>query len=54
MSFCMWRDWLCEVLKLGFTPVEKDGGYIAASAHAIPGDAKPENVAAMIEILRRQ
>ncbi|MCE9616112.1 MAG: hypothetical protein K8T26_17710 [Lentisphaerae bacterium] len=29
----------------------KDGGYIAAPAHAIPGDARPENVAAMLEVL---
>ena len=34
--------------------VGKDGGYIAAPAHAIPGDAKPENVAAMIEVLQGQ
>jgi uroporphyrinogen decarboxylase len=31
--------------------VGKSGGYIAAPAHAIPADAKPENVAAMIEVL---
>ena len=34
--------------------VGKDGGYIAAPAHAIPGDAKPENIAAMIEVLQGQ
>ena len=34
--------------------VGRDGGYIAAPAHCIPGDAKPENVAAMIEVLRNQ
>jgi uroporphyrinogen decarboxylase len=34
--------------------VGKDGGYIAAPAHAIPGDAKPENVNAMIEVLNNQ
>jgi uroporphyrinogen decarboxylase len=32
--------------------VGKDGGYIAAPSHAIPGDAKAENIAAMIEVLR--
>jgi uroporphyrinogen decarboxylase len=32
----------------------RDGGYIAAPAHAIPADARPENVAAMIEILVTQ
>ena len=30
------------------------GGYIAAPAHAIPADAKPENVAAMIDVLNDQ
>jgi len=32
----------------------RGGGYIAAPAHAIPGDARPENVAAMIEVLQEQ
>jgi uroporphyrinogen decarboxylase len=31
--------------------VGKEGGLIAAPAHAIPGDAKPENMAAMFEVL---
>jgi uroporphyrinogen decarboxylase len=31
--------------------VGKDGGLIAAPAHAIPGDARPENIEAMIEVL---
>lgn len=31
-----------------------NGGYIAAPAHAIPGDARPENVEAMIDVLRNQ
>ena len=34
--------------------IGQGGGYIAAPAHAIPGDARPENVAAMIEVLREQ
>ena len=34
--------------------VGRDGGYIAAPAHAIPGDARPENIAAMIEVLQDQ
>ena len=34
--------------------IGKDGGYIAAPAHSTPGDAKPENVAAMIEVLNDQ
>ena len=31
--------------------VGQGGGYICAPAHSIPGDAKPENVMAMIEVL---
>ena len=31
-----------------------NGGYFAAPAHAIPPDAKPENIAAMIEVLQNQ
>jgi uroporphyrinogen-III decarboxylase len=34
--------------------VGKDGGYIASPAHDIPKDARPENVAAMIDVLRGQ
>jgi len=34
--------------------VGRDGGYIAAPAHDIPRDARPENVAAMLDILRDQ
>jgi len=34
--------------------VGANGGYIAAPAHAIPPDAKPENMAAMIEVLQNQ
>jgi len=34
--------------------VGRDGGYIAAPAHDVPKDAKPENVAAMIEVLKGQ
>ncbi len=33
--------------------VGENGGYIAAPSHAIPPDAKPENVAAMIDVLRQ-
>ncbi len=31
--------------------VGEGGGYICAPAHSIPGDAKPENVMAMLEVL---
>ncbi len=34
--------------------IGKDGGYIAAPSHSIPGGARPENIAAMIEELQRQ
>ena len=34
--------------------IGKEGGYIAAPAHAIPGDAKPENIDAMIQTLDNQ
>ncbi len=34
--------------------VGRDGGYIIAPAHAIPGDAKPENIMALIEAVNDQ
>jgi uroporphyrinogen decarboxylase len=34
--------------------VGKNGGYFAAPAHAIPPDAKSDNIAAMIEVLQNQ
>ena len=34
--------------------VGKDGGYILSPAHAIPGDAKPENIMALIEVVNGQ
>lgn len=39
-----------ELLKI----VGESGGYIAAPAHSIPWDAKPENIAAMLEVLQNQ
>ena len=42
-----------EVKKL-LEHVGKDGGYIASPSHDIPPDAKPENVAAMIDVLQNQ
>lgn len=42
-----------EVRRL-MAEVGRDGGYILAPAHAIPGDAKPENVLAMIETINAQ
>ena len=43
-----------EQIKRLIDGVGKDGGYFAAPAHAIPPDAKPENIAAMIEVLQNQ
>jgi len=43
-----------EQVKRLIGEVGRGGGYIAAPAHAIPGDAKPENIAAMIEVLQNQ
>jgi uroporphyrinogen decarboxylase len=34
--------------------VGADGGYIASPSHDIPGDARVENIAAMIEVLQNQ
>jgi uroporphyrinogen decarboxylase len=34
--------------------IGRSGGYIAAPAHDIPKDARPENIAAMMEVLREQ
>ncbi len=42
-----------EVKRL-MAQVGKDGGYILAPAHSIPGDAKPENIMAMIETVNEQ
>jgi len=34
--------------------VGENGGYIASPSHDLPADAKPENIAAMIEVLQDQ
>ncbi len=34
--------------------VGAQGGYIASPSHDIPGDARPENIATMIEVLQNQ
>ena len=47
-------DEVNESVKRLIDEVGKHGGYFAAPAHAIPPDAKPENVAAMIEVLQNQ
>ncbi len=40
-----------EVGKL-IREVGKDGGYILAPAHAVPRDARPENIMALLEAVR--
>jgi uroporphyrinogen decarboxylase len=30
------------------------GGYILAPTHSIPGDVKPENIMAMLEVFQNQ
>ena len=47
-------DQVREEVKRLLDKIGQDGGYIAAPAHSIPGDAKPENIAAMIEVLNDQ
>ena len=42
-----------EVIRL-IDVLGRTGGYIAAPAHAIPPDARPENITAMIEVLATQ
>lgn len=42
-----------EVRRL-LAEVGKGGGYICAPAHSVPGDARPENVMAMLEVLADQ
>lgn len=42
-----------EVRRL-MSEVGAGGGYICAPAHSIPGDAKPENIMAMIETVNEQ
>jgi len=43
------REEVHQLLEMG-----REGGYIASPAHAIPADARPENIAAMIEVLQNQ
>ena len=47
-------DQVREEVKRLLDEVGQNGGYVAAPAHAIPGDAKPENIHAMIEVLNNQ
>ncbi len=47
-------DTVRDEVKRIIDDVGKNGGYIAAPAHDIPPDAKPENIAAMIEVLKNQ
>lgn len=42
-----------EVIRL-LKEIGKNGGYIASPSHDIPYDAKPENILAMIDVLKNQ
>jgi len=41
---------IIRILKI----LSPDGGYILAPTHAVPGDVKPENIIAMLEVFRNQ
>ena len=43
-----------ETVKETISIMAKGGGYIAAPTHSIPGDVPPENVVALIEVLKSQ
>lgn len=43
-----------EEVKRLLDVIGNGGGYIASPAHAVPGDAKPENMAAMMDVLQNQ
>ena len=43
-----------EEVRSQINEIGKNGGYIAAPAHDIPPDARPENIVAMIEVLQSQ
>jgi len=43
-----------EQVKRLLDEVGKNGGYFPSPAHDTPADAKPENVAAMIDVLQSQ
>jgi uroporphyrinogen decarboxylase len=53
LPFASVQDTRDEVRRLIET-LGRDGGYIASPAHAIPPDARPENVLAMIQVLQNQ
>jgi uroporphyrinogen decarboxylase len=47
-------DQVRDEVKRLINMVGENGGYIASPAHDIPADAKPENIATMIEMLQNQ
>ncbi len=47
-------DQVKEEIKRLIDDIGRNGGFFASPAHAIPPDAKPENIAAMIEVLQGQ
>jgi uroporphyrinogen decarboxylase len=47
-------DQVREEVKRLLDQIGQNGGYIAGPSHEVPRDAKPENLAAMIEVLQDQ
>lgn len=43
-----------RVVRETLSVLGKGGGYIAAPTHAVPGDVPPENIVALIEVLKNQ
>jgi uroporphyrinogen decarboxylase len=48
------KDQVKDEVRRLLDSIGRDGGYIASPAHDVPRDAKPENVAVMIETLQGQ
>jgi uroporphyrinogen decarboxylase len=48
------KDQVKDEVRRLLDTIGRDGGYIASPAHDVPRDAKPENVAVMIETLQGQ
>jgi len=53
LPFASTEETRAEVSRL-MEHIGRDGGYIVSPAHDIPADARPENIAAMIDVLRNQ
>lgn len=47
-------DEVTKVIRETMSIMGRNGGYIAAPSHAVPGDVPPENITAMIETFQNQ